>query len=94
MVGRGRLRADDRIWSYAPDSKTANYTLNITSAEPVAISDLHFDPQLLELRLAPRPDAPLLIHNLTVAAEWYVEGDPLYAQALRNKFERASPISV
>ncbi|MCB0131883.1 MAG: hypothetical protein KDD78_13580 [Caldilineaceae bacterium] len=90
LVGRDRFASGDLIWALAPNSTTRDYTVNFTSGPPVAVEQLAFSPEFRELRLALTLDAPLLVYDLTVAAQWHVEGDPAYAARLATDFAAAS----
>lgn len=79
------------LWALVPISATDAYTLYYTSGATQTVSAAAYngDPQGV-MTLVVSPENPLMLHNLTVAAQWNVEGDPLYKAELRQNLLLAS----
>lgn len=79
------------LWALAPISATDTYSLYYTSGATQTVSAAAYngDPQGV-MTLVVSPANPLMLHNLTVAAQWNVEGDPVYKAELRQNLLLAS----
>jgi len=91
VANRAEIADGAGLWALVPISATDAYTLYYTSGatQTVSAAAYHGDPQGV-MTLVVSPANPLMLHNLTVAAQWNVDGDPLYKEELRQNLRLAS----
>ncbi len=84
VIERGAIVEGDLLWAAAADATTKSYRVMATSGEPVPVIDKLFTGDPAELRIAVSLADPLVLFDLNLSAEWYVEGNPQYASWLEN----------
>ena len=84
ILDREAIGEGDLLWAVAVNSTTTSYRVLATSGEPVEVIDKFFTGDPAEMRIAVGLDDPLILFDLDVAAEWYVQGDPQYADWLEG----------
>lgn len=85
----------DALWARLPaGAPGAQSQLYITSGRANVVDAADFqlypDSDFVEMRLVVREDQPLLLYDLTVSAQWYLEDDPARVLWLRSNLLRAS----
>ena len=86
VTNRDQIADGSAVWAMVPISATKGYTLYYTSgvAQTVNAAAYNGTPQGVMTLVVDRQN-PLMLHNLNVAAQWNLEGDPTYkAQLLAN----------
>ncbi len=84
VLEREAIAEGDLIWVAAVNSTAKSYRVLATSGEPIAVIDKVFTGDPVELRIAVGLADPLVLFDLDLSAEWYVEGNPQYASWLEN----------
>lgn len=90
VLGANAIGVGDQLWGLEPLTKTANATLYRTSGAEVVVSPAAVSGAPGTLRLVVREQQPLLVQDLTVSAEWYVQGDAARAAWLRDNIIKAA----
>jgi hypothetical protein len=81
----------ERLWARLPVSTTGTATLYHTSGDPQTVTPEAFRaPVPGTMSLVVSGQRPLWVQDLTVAAQWYVEGDAARATWLRVNLIKAS----
>ena len=83
VLGASAIAIGDQLWGVSPMTATANTTVYRTSGDPATVSAALVSGEPGTLRLVVKQAQPLLVHNLDVSAEWYVQGDASKAAWLR-----------
>jgi hypothetical protein len=83
----------DELWARLPvkdpyPQSQLFYTTDGLAAATAEQFQLYGD--LREMRLVVRSDKPLLLYNLDMTAQWYLDDDPAFRQALERNIVRAS----
>jgi len=90
----GRVRLGDSLWARVVDHVEAQATLYQTSGAPEIVDATRFQPFAesngREMRLAINPSNPLMLYNLTVSAQWYLQDDPARMDWLQTNLIKAS----
>ncbi|MDQ3250389.1 MAG: hypothetical protein M3Q45_14415, partial [Chloroflexota bacterium] len=89
VLDSATLANGDNLWATLPISPAVQSTLYHTSGEPLPVSDAAFGATGV-MTVVVTPQKPLLVHNLDVAAEWYVQGDPQRVATLRENLADAA----
>ncbi|MBX3010180.1 MAG: hypothetical protein KF832_01690 [Caldilineaceae bacterium] len=90
VLGASAIEVGDQLWGLEPLTTTTNATIYRTSGAEALVSASAFTGEPGTMQLVVREDQPLLVQNLTVAAEWYVQGDPQRAAWLRDNLRKAA----
>ncbi len=91
VIGGQQLANGDSLWATLPITSGANSTLYHTSGEPVLVSAEAFNGSTAgTLTLVVTRQKPLLVYDLDVSAEWYVQGDPQREAWLRENIIKAA----
>ncbi len=91
VIGSQQLANGDTLWATLPITADASSTLYYTSGEPALVSDEAFNGSTGgTMTLVVTQKKPLLVHNLDVSAEWYVQGDPQSEAWLRENIIKAA----
>lgn len=90
VLGANAIDVGDQLWGLEPLSKTVNATLYRTTGAEVVVSPAAVSGDPGTLRLVVREQQPLLVQDLTVSAEWYVQGDAQRAAWLRENIIKAA----
>lgn len=90
VLGANTIGVGDQLWGLEPLTKTVNATLYRTSGAEVVVSPAAVSGDPGTLRLVVREEQPLLVQDLTVSAEWYVQGDAQRAAWLRENVIKAA----
>ncbi len=77
------------LWATLPVTTTSNATVYYTSGDPVVISATTFDPSG-NMTVTVTAQKPLMVHDLNISAQWYVQGDPDRAAWLRDSLVNAA----
>jgi hypothetical protein len=88
VVGLG-----DELWARLPvKDPYPQSQLFYTSGAPGAVTGDQFQlyGNLREMRLVVRSNKPLLLYNLNMTAQWYLNDDPAFMQTLQRNIVRAS----
>jgi hypothetical protein len=89
VLGASQIGVGDQLWGLEAMTKTSGATLYRTSTiEVVNAATVAGAPGTL--RLVVKQQQPLLVQDLTVAAEWYVQGDAQRAEWLRANLVKAA----
>ncbi len=84
ILDREAIGEGDLLWAAAVNSTTTSYRVLATSGDPVEVIDKFFNGDPAEMRIPVGLDDPLILFDLDVSAEWYVQGDPQYAAWLEG----------
>ncbi len=84
VLGASAIGVGDQLWGISPMTTTTDYTVYRTNGAPVTVGAAVVSDEPGTLRLVVRDEHPLLVHNLAVSAEWYVQGDASKTTWLRN----------
>jgi len=84
LLERAVIAESDLLWATAVNASTQSYQVLATSGEPVAVIDKLFTGDPAELRIAVGLADPLVLFDLDLSAEWFVQGDPQYASWLED----------
>lgn len=90
VLGANAIGVGDQLWGLEPLTKTASATVYRTSGAEVVVSPAAVSGAPGTLRLVVREQQPLLVQDLTVSAEWYVQGDATRAAWLRDNIIKAA----
>jgi len=91
VIGAQQLTNGDSLWATVPITSSANVTFYHTSGEPALVSAEAFNGATAgTMTLVVTKQKPLLVHNLDVSAEWYVQGDPQREVWLRENIVKAA----
>jgi hypothetical protein len=95
LIDSDLVALGDALWArVAVATPGAQSTLYNTSgpllAAEAANFQLYTDTDQYELRLVVRSDQPLLLYDLDLSAQWYLEDDPARVEWLRANLVRAS----
>lgn len=91
VVNRDQVANGDPLWALLPVSSTARSTLYYTSGPEQTVDEADFrGPNAGIMTLVVSQQNPLLVQNLDVSAQWYVEGDIDRANWLRDNLVRTS----
>jgi hypothetical protein len=93
VLGAGQIDVGDQLWGLEALTKTANATLYRTSTIEVVGADVispSVQAEPATLRLVVKQQQPLLVQDLTISAEWYVQGDAQRAEWLRANLVKAA----
>lgn len=90
VLGANAIGVGDQLWGLEPLTKTATATVYRTSGAEVVVSAGAVSGDPGTLRLVVREQQPLLVQDLTVSAEWYVQGDAERATWLRENVIKAA----
>jgi hypothetical protein len=91
VIERPAIAEGDLLWATLPVSSTPRATLYHTSGLPQEVTpDAFRGPGSGIMTLVVSGQRPLLIQDLDVSAQWWVEGDPNRVAWLRNSIEAAS----
>ena len=91
VLDRPAIADGDEIWAIVPMTDVQSYTVYQTSGPPQTVNDAAFTgdtPGTLTLVVSKKH--PLILHDFSFSAQWYVEGDPVYADRIRNDITQAS----
>ncbi|CAN5755796.1 hypothetical protein BH10CHL1_BH10CHL1_15440 [soil metagenome] len=77
------------LWAMLPVTVTSNASIYYTSGAPVAVNNAAFAPSGV-MTLTVTAQKPLLVHDLNISAQWYVQGDPARATWLRDSIINAA----
>lgn len=94
VLGAGDIQVGDQLWALSPMSATADTTIYRTSGAEVVVSAGAVsggDPSGPgTLYLVAKAQQPLMVYNLDVSAQWYVQGDLTKADWLRTAIFKAA----
>jgi hypothetical protein len=91
VVNRNQIANGAPLWALMPVSSTARSTLYHTSGAEQTVNEAAFSaPNAGTMTLVVSQQNPLLVQDLEVAAQWYVEGDVERADWLRANLVSAS----
>lgn len=93
VLGAGLIDVGDQLWGLEALTKTANATIYRTSTLEVVGADVispSVQAEPATLRLVVKQQQPLLVQDLTISAEWYVQGDAQRAEWLRANLVKAA----
>ena len=94
VLGAGDIQVGDQLWALSPMSATADATIYRTTGAEVVVNAgvvSGGDPTGPgTLYLVAKAQQPLMVYNLDVSAQWYVEGDPTKADWLRAAIFKAA----
>ncbi len=90
VLGASAIDIGDQLWGLSPMTSTADTTLYRTSGGPTTVSAAVVSDEPGTLRLVVTQQQPLLVHDLAVSAEWYVQGDASKAAWLRASLTDAA----
>ena len=91
VIHGNQLVNDNTLWATLPLLATNQSTLYATSGEPAIVTDAAVQgapPGTMTLIVTRQK--PLMVHDLDVSAQWYVEGDPVRAAWLRDNIVHAA----
>ncbi|MCX6043694.1 MAG: hypothetical protein NT075_01170 [Chloroflexi bacterium] len=77
------------LWATLPVTTTGNATVYYTSGDPIVVRAAAFDPTGY-MTITVSAQKPLMVHDLNISAQWYVEGDPARAAWLRESLVNAA----
>ncbi len=83
VINRAGITEGNQIWATVPVTITSHYTVFYTSGAPQTVNPAAFSlnpPGVMTLVISRAH--PLMLHDLSVSAQWYVEGDPAYRTKL------------
>ncbi len=91
VTNRAQIADGAGVWAMVPISATDTYSLYYTSgaAQTVNAAAYNGPPQGIMTLVVDRQQ-PLMLHNLNVAAQWNLEGDPTYKAQLQANLLLAS----
>lgn len=91
VADRAALTDGAPIWATLVITPGGPYTVYHTSGAPQTVGPAAYEsPVPGQMTLVVSPRRPLMVHNLTVAAQWNVEGDPAYRDELVGNILKAS----
>lgn len=90
VLGANAIGVGDQLWGLEPLTKTTSATVYRTSGAEVVVSAGAVSGDPGTLRLVVKQQQPLLVQDLTVSAEWYVQGDAQRATWLRENVIKAA----
>lgn len=91
VQNREQIALGDPLWALWLVDETGQALLYHTSGEPQAMNRAAFrNPVNGVMTLVVSKDYPLLIQDLTVSAQWYVQGDPARAARLQRDLDQAA----
>lgn len=90
VLGANAIGVGDQLWGLEPLTKTTNATVYRTSGAEVVVNPAAVSGDPGTLRLVVKQQQPLLVQDLTVSAEWYVQGDAQRATWLRENVIKAA----
>lgn len=95
LIDSNAVKLGNSLWArVAFDQPTEQSTLFYTSGAPLPVTAANFqrypDSDYYELRLVVRTGQPLLLYDLDLSAQWYLEDDPARVEWLRTNLIRAS----
>lgn len=89
VIHGSRLANGNALWATLPITATSQATVYYTSGDPAIVSDAAFaTPGTMTLIVTPQK--PLMVHDLDISTQWYVEGDPNRAAWLRANLVHAA----
>lgn len=94
VLGASAIGVGDSLWGLSPmttsGSLSGSATLYRTSGAEVVVSAATVTDAPGTLRLVVQEQQPLLVQDLALSAEWYVQGDPVRATWLRENVTKAA----
>lgn len=91
VADRAALADGAAIWATLVITPGELSTIYHTSGAPQTVGPAAYaSPVPGQMTLVVTPRRPLMVHDLTVAAQWNVEGDPAYRDELAGNLQKAS----
>ncbi len=87
LLDRDQVEFGDRLWATSVLSSTGAYTTLLTMPNPAPVTLTAFHSGT---GMAVELDTPLILHDLTIAAQWDMTADPAYRAELANRIVDAS----
>jgi len=90
VLGASSIGVGDHLWGLSPMTRTPTATVYRTSGAEVVVSAGAVSGEPGTLQLVVQEQQPLLVQDLAVSAEWYVQGDAQRAVWLRENLVKAA----
>lgn len=91
VINRNEISDGTAIWAMVPVSVTDTYSLYYTSDISQTVGpDAYGEAPAGEMTLVVSQRNPLMLHNLDISAQWYVESNEQYKATLEANLIRAS----
>ncbi len=91
VIDRNQIDEGTALWAMVPITVTDAYTLYYTSGAPQTVNAAAYNADPAgEMTLVVSARNPLMVHDLTVSAQWYVQGDAAKEAWLREAFTRTA----
>ncbi len=95
LIDSGAVQLGDELWARLPvknpypQSRLFYTTAGLTQVTADQFQ-LYSDSDFREMRLVVRSDKPLLLYDLNLTAQWYLNDDPAFSDTLQKNIIRAS----